>query len=121
MRDLQGKYEVTPDGRVFSLGYNHTGRRRELSYLVVPNGYVQVMLYLDGKRKPTYVHRLVAFAFVPNPHNKPNVNHLDFNRKNNNKENLEWVTQAENCRHAAAAGRTSWSSYRKIGELNARS
>lgn len=60
------------------------------------NGYKKVFLYRDGKGKGFFVHRLVAKAFVPNPENKPHVNHIDESRDNNVASNLEWVTQKEN-------------------------
>ncbi len=49
--------------------------------------------------KNYYVHRLVAIAWKPNPHNKPEVNHLDFDRQNNHGDNLEWSTSSENKKH----------------------
>ncbi len=58
------------------------------------NGYKVVML--GRKTAPLYVHRLVALAFVENVLNKPQVNHKDGNKENNNTENLEWVTASEN-------------------------
>lgn len=63
-------------------------------------GYLAVDLYKDGERKTKRIHRLVAEAFLPNPDNKPEVNHIDGNRYNNDVSNLEWVTSKENCRHA---------------------
>lgn len=68
-------------------------------------GYRKVNLYdKRGKCSKKYVHRLVAEAFIPNPENKPNVNHIDCNRQNNKASNLEWCTQSENIKHAVKCG-----------------
>lgn len=64
------------------------------------NGYVHISLCKNGKVKTFRVHRLIAEAFIPNPENKPQVNHIDGNRINNSLSNLEWVTRSENHLHA---------------------
>lgn len=63
-------------------------------------GYLTTDLYSNGVRKSVRVHRVVAEEFIPNPDNKPEVNHKDGNKHNNNVDNLEWVTKKENCEHA---------------------
>lgn len=62
-------------------------------------GYLRVYLYSEGKKKRYFVHRLVAETFIPNPENKPQVNHKDGNKQNNELSNLEWVTRSENGLH----------------------
>lgn len=65
------------------------------------NRYKQVVIFnKDGTQSRWYVHRLVATYFIPNPENKPQVNHIDGNKHNNNCSNLEWVTSKENANHA---------------------
>ncbi len=62
--------------------------------------YLRVSLYKNNKRKHYKLHRLVAIAFIENPNNKPEVNHKDGNKMNNNDWNLEWSTNQENTDHA---------------------
>jgi len=59
------------------------------------NGYLEIDLYNGNKRKKVRVHRLIAEAFLPNPSNKPTVDHADGNRQNNAIENLRWATYSE--------------------------
>lgn len=64
------------------------------------NGYLYVSLWKDNKGYTKSVHRLVAIAFIDNPSDKPFINHIDADRTNPNKSNLEWCTQSENIQHA---------------------
>ena len=66
--------------------------------------YQQVHIYQQGVRYIDYVHRLVAEAFIPNPDNKAEVNHINGDKKDNRIANLQWVTRAENMKHAYDAG-----------------
>jgi len=63
-------------------------------------GYLAVHLHQNNKRKCFALHRLVAKAFIPNPENKPQVNHIDFDRQNCEVSNLEWATAQENSDHS---------------------
>ena len=67
-------------------------------------GYPRVKLRLSGKVKHLFVHRAVAEAFIPNPDNKPQVNHKDGNKMNPCLDNLEWCTPKENMHHASITG-----------------
>ncbi len=64
-------------------------------------GYLYVDLYKHNERRRKYIHRLVADTFIPNPQNKPYINHIDGNPHNNYVENLEWCTPLENVEHAS--------------------
>lgn len=100
----EGYYQVSNYGRVKSLkrtivdsrGISKTVNERILIARVKENGYLQVSLWRNNKGKGEYVHRLVAMAFIPNPENKPTVNHKDLDIQNNHVENLEWATYKEN-------------------------
>ena len=69
------------------------------------DGYPTVKLSKDGKSERIAVHRLVAIAFIPNPDNLTEVNHLDFNRQNSRADNLEWVEHKDNVHYTINAGR----------------
>jgi hypothetical protein len=77
------------------------------------NNREQIMLYKNGKRKNMTVHRLVASAFLENPNNYPEVNHIDGNSLNNNVNNLEWCTKQYNMKHAYDNNLTHVKEYNK--------
>ena len=68
------------------------------------DGYLNITLSKKGKSTTFKLHRLVATAFIPNPNNLPEVNHIDGNKSNNKVDNLEWVTRSENQKHAFRTG-----------------
>lgn len=96
-------YEVSNLGRVRSVDFiDKRGYKRKGKIMSQANhykGYKIVSLTYMGKRKTYKIHRLVALAFIPNPENKPEVNHKDGVKHNNYVENLEWVTTSENAKH----------------------
>lgn len=69
---------------------------RNLKPTIKPDGYVRISITRDKKEIKPFIHRLVAQAFISNPENKPEVNHIDCDRSNNDVNNLEWVTAKEN-------------------------
>lgn len=77
------------------------------------DGYLGVVLCKNGKTKLIAVHRLVAMHFIPNPENKPQVNHKNGVKNDNAAENLEWVTQSENMKHAVKTGLLAGKGYKK--------
>lgn len=105
-----GTYSVSNYGEVRN---NRTGK------LMKPRknekGYLRIGLTTNGKQKCMRVHRLVAQAFIPNPENKHEVNHIDFNKENNCVNNLEWVTCKENSDHSFGnRKRSNEKKYKKV-------
>ncbi len=75
--------------------------------IICTNGYIEYQLYKKGKRYCKLAHRLVAEAFIPNPYNKPEVNHKDEDITNNKVSNLEWMTSKENANYGTRIERCS--------------
>jgi hypothetical protein len=104
-RDVQGyegKYLVSNIGRVKALPFDGPGKRNQevIRWFSTDRcGYHRLNLANKGKKQNFFVHRLVAVAFIPNPENKPFVNHIDGDKFNNHYSNLEWVSSHENNLH----------------------
>lgn len=90
----EGLYQISNLGRVKRVA---TGK--VLKGGKDKDGYLMVKLYKNNIRSNKKIHRLVAEAFIPNPENKPQVNHADENKTNNSLDNLEWMTAKENINH----------------------
>lgn len=96
---MERHYQVSNTGKVLGLK-----RGKELKQHHNSKGYLRVTLTKEGKRPRFVVHRLVASAFIENPHEYPQVNHKDGDKENNHVENLEWCSQEMNMRHAFENG-----------------
>ena len=100
----EGYYEISNTGKVRSLtrtiiksnGRPQTFYGEEKKPTLTPFGYYRISLAKQGIKQFYFIHRLVALTFIPNPDNKPFINHKDENKTNNNVENLEWCTSLEN-------------------------
>lgn len=109
--NYKGHYQISDKGHVKSLdrkvcfinkkGTNVCYKKRGciMKTEVTEKGYLRVMLAKNGRYKKLYIHRLVGKYFLENKDKKPQINHINGNKKDNRKENLEWVTNRENMEH----------------------
>jgi len=118
--DYVGLYQVSNLGKIKSFRQGHKHHKQK-EYLLNPtissSGYYQVTLYSDKGRKKFLVHRLVAVAFLDNPHNYPQINHKDENRLNNRVDNLEWCTASYNNNYGTAKVRIADARSRRVQQL----
>lgn len=115
IKGFEYRYSVSTLGRVraetricFNNRYGYYTLKPKLLKPCLNNkSYLTVTLAKNGRSFPRLVHRLVAEAFLLNPDNKPQINHIDGDRTNNNVDNLEWCSQSENNLH----------SYKELGRI----
>ena len=107
------KYEVSNLGRVRNM---KTGKI--LKPKLHRNGYLMHQFYENNKRKFLYLHRVLATAFIDNPEGKPQVNHIDENKLNNDLSNLEWCTVRENLVHGTRIKRIAEKNFKKVIQLD---
>lgn len=118
IKGYEGLYQVSNLSRVKSfvaIKYKNANYNKEhiKKQSIGKRGYYAISVRKNGKLKLLTVHRLIAFAFIPNPKDKPYINHKDGNKLNNDISNLEWATSSENNLHAYKTGLKYVSEYQK--------
>ena len=121
--EVYDNYQVSNWGRIMSLNYRNTGKAELMNPGTNTDGYFKVNLRKNGKRKMCYVHRLIAQTFIPNPENKPEVNHIDEDKTNNKVDNLEWKWHKDNINHGthnerSAKARTNGKLSKRVLQLS---
>lgn len=116
IKGYEGLYSVDELGNVYSYPKKTRKGIRKLNPVLQRTGYLMLDLVKDKIRKKKLVHRAVAEAFIPNPNNKEQVNHINGNKQDNRVLNLEWSTRSENQLHSIKIGIRS-----TIGEKNSQS
>lgn len=129
---FEGKYEASTMGRIrsldhFSYSRNRCGKMKRLErgqikrFALTQSKYQRVALSVQGKGRVTFpVHRLIALTFIPNPKNKPCIDHIDTNPSNNRVTNLRWCTQSENLLNEITRKKISKNTTRQMSDPVAR-
>ena len=107
IKEYEGLYQVSNKGRVKSLNYGNKGEEIIMEASTDKDGYKILGLRKEGKKKMKKVHRLVAEAFISNPNNLPQVNHMDEDKSNNKVDNLEWCDAEYNTNYGTHNERVS--------------
>lgn len=107
VNNYDGYYEVSNLGKI---------RNTKTGHILKPSvnefGYEYVTLFKGKSKSHLRVHRILAMAFIDNPHGKTQINHIDHNKRNNSLDNLEWVTPLENVEHEIKNNKTRTSQLR---------
>lgn len=107
VKGYEGLYEVSNLGNVRSLDYHNWGVVRNLTPVMDCHGYMRVCLCKNNKQRNGLVHRMVAQAFLENPLELPQINHINENKSDNRVENLEWCDCLHNNNHGTRNERIS--------------
>jgi hypothetical protein len=126
VHNYNGLYKASNFGRFKTLGKGESNASREeriMTQTVTVCGYLHIALRKDRKQIHIKANRLIAQVFIPNPYNKPEVNHKRGNKKDNRVSQIEWNTKSENCLHAFKSGLRkapppSYCGLGKFGKLN---
>ena len=97
------RYLVSEDGAITDTCSRYGDDYKPKTH-ICRKGYARVNMVVDGHKRMMQAHRVVAETFIPNPDNKPQVNHINGVKTDNRADNLEWVTNSENVTHAWASG-----------------
>lgn len=103
--NTNNRYLISNNGRLLTLKYKGSNNASIMKPAKNKKGYLHTLIVYNGKLKPVTIHRLVATAWLDNPFNKSQVNHINFIRTDNRVENLEWCTPKENTLHSYNHGR----------------